>query len=175
MISILNSPYNLYRWFVNLPWTDLAYLVQGFFILCDIFLIAGLVFVFMKSLELRPRFVFTAEKRRPRIEDKGLMLKWEKILKKAESAPPQSFTLGIIEADNFIDDILKKMGLKGETMGERMEHMESMNLNTLEKLWRAHRLRNDLVHTSGFTLSVSDAKRVMTYYETFLKELGVLE
>ena len=90
------------------------------------------------------------------------------------SSPPQSLTLGIIEADSFIDDVLKKMDLRGEHMADRMEQLTRMDLKSADNLWKAHRVRNDLVHTSGFTLSKGDAERALQYYEDFLKEVGML-
>lgn len=37
-----------------------------------------------------------------------------------------------------------------------------------------HRMRNDLVHTPGFVLSLEDAKMALEGYEAFLKELEVI-
>jgi len=67
------------------------------------------------------------------------------------------------------------MGLAGEHMADRLGQIKEAEVRTLDRLWRAHRVRNDLVHSPGFSLSLFDAKRVIDDYEAFLKEVKVLQ
>ncbi|MDP3975076.1 MAG: hypothetical protein Q8P88_02220, partial [Candidatus Jorgensenbacteria bacterium] len=85
-----------------------------------------------------------------------------------------SYVLAIIEADKLVDDALKTSGLQGEHMADRLEKLRVEDYPTLDRLWRAHRVRNELVHTPDFGINEGDAKDVLRVYEKFLKELGAL-
>lgn len=167
----------IYDWFVNVPWRSTFFAARWIFIVLDVILLVFFVYVFIRALEYRPDFVFdprSKKRSRSSVRDPKLQERWQVILKKAESNPPQSLTLAIVEADSFVDDILKKMDLGGEHMADRLEKLDRRDLKTVERLWQAHRIRNDLVHTPGFTIPSADAKSVLEDYEKFLKEIGFL-
>jgi hypothetical protein len=165
----------IYQWFVNIPWQEVFFGARWVFIILDVILLVVFVFVFIKALEYRPHFTLRVKKKkRSPLRDPKLLERWENIIKKAASNSPQSLTLAIIEADSFIDDVLKKMNLPGEHMADRLDRLGRRPLKTVDRLWRAHRVRNELVHTPGFTISPADAKKVMGDYENFLKEIGLL-
>lgn len=165
------------QWFLGLPWEVIFFTARDVFTVLNVILIVAFAFVFVKTLQFIPKYVLNpkpAKKKGLILKDKALEERWHGIVQKAHGSPPQSLTLGIIEADSFVDDVLKRMELKGEHMADRLERLGYRNLKSLEKLWKAHRLRNDLVHTPGFALAETDAKRVLGDYEEFLKEVGVL-
>ena len=80
----------------------------------------------------------------------------------------------IIEADNLVDGVLKKLGYSGETMGERIQFIDRHEVPSLENLWQAHRLRNKLVHEPDYNLRREEMERAVRNYETTLKELGAI-
>lgn len=166
---------NIYQWFINLPWRDTFFVLRWIFIVLDVILLVAFVYVFIRALEFRPKFFFNLKpKKRSPLKDPKLLKRWQEIMRKAASSPPQSLTLAIIEADSFVDDVLKKMNVAGEHIADRLERLGRRDLKTIDRLWKAHRIRNDLVHTPGFTLPPADAKNVLENYEAFLKEIGLL-
>jgi hypothetical protein len=150
--------------------------VRSVFLFIDAILIIGFVFTTMKCLEYRPSFMANPRKtRRARsLIDPEVETRWNAIVKRAGSNPPQSYSLAIIDADKLTDEALKRLGFQGEHMADRLEHLNSMNMRTLEALWRVHRLRNELVHAPDFEISDVDAREVLEVYQRFLKELGVI-
>ena len=82
--------------------------------------------------------------------------------------------LAIIDADGLVDDVLKQMGLPGEHFADRLARLTPEELKTFDKVWTAHRVRNDLVHTPGFALGLDEARRVMKSYEAFLIEIKAI-
>lgn len=100
--------------------------------------------------------------------------RWAGVAKKYSSGRPDELKLAVIEADKIADDILKRLGLEGQHMADRLGRISPEELGTLNRLWRAHRLRNDLVHTPGFALTPEAAKGAIADYEAFLKEIGAL-
>lgn len=169
-----------FRALENVPLTSAIAFLHDFFIAFDIVLLAGLMYVLIELRPYKPHYVknpraFIPKEDKKALKDERLTSEWERIKQKAESAPPQSLTLAIIEADSFVDTILKTvLQLPGDTMADRLDRIDDGSLQTLEDLWRAHRARNDLVHTPGYSLSVSDSRRMMGHYEAFLTELGIL-
>lgn len=152
-------------------------LVKYLLITLNIFLVVALVYSIKKSLELKPDLTLVKRKIKPKelaVDKKVVAKNWEALMKKSEVAPPQSYVLAIIEADKFVDDILKKLGYEGEHMADRLARLNDSDVKSLPKLWRAHRVRNDLAHTPDFEINSVDAKEILEIYEKFLKELGVL-
>ena len=163
----------------NIPFAFIFSLLHDVFVALDIGLFVGIVYVLIELAPFRPKFVnnprklIVREKRVSTLANAELTAKWKHILEKAESAPPQSLTLAIIEADSFVDDILKQLGYQGEHMADRLDKISAVD--SLDGLWKAHRVRNDVVHTPGYQISPADARRFLNDYEAFLKEMGVLE
>jgi hypothetical protein len=144
-------------------------------------IVIGIIMVLVEISRIRPRFYINPrkalgmEKKAIRVQDEKFKALWDDVMRKSEAAPPQSLSLAIIEADSFIDTILKEnLKLSGEHMANRLERLDDDDLQSLDGLWKAHRIRNDLVHTPGYYLNPSDARRVLSYYEAFLKEIEVI-
>ena len=73
-----------------------------------------------------------------------------------------------------MNDALKRAGFAGETMGERLQNIQSGQIQNLDALWEAHKIRNRLAHDSDYFLRYAEAKRAVSQFEKILKELGVL-
>ena len=162
--------------FLDFPWRDAYGIVRAVFIVLNILLFVGFVYALIKAFEYRPKFYRNLQSfaKKPTVKDPALMKRWAGILEKSKSNPPQSYVLAIIEADKFVDDILKRMGLQGEHMADRLERLSASDLKTLDKLWRVHKIRNELVHNPDFNISPTDAREVLEGYEKFLKETEVI-
>jgi len=108
------------------------------------------------------------------LKDEKIKKKWAAVVAKANTSPPNSYIVAIIEADKIMDEVLQRLGLKGMHTADRLEALASWDLKSVDKLWRVHKIRNELVHTPDFNLSYQDAKEVLGGYESFFKEIGVL-
>ncbi len=100
--------------------------------------------------------------------------KWQTVLDKLESAEKDSYKMAIIEADKIFDDIIKRIGYKGDDMGERLKQINSAQIANIDEIWQAHKLRNQLVHEPGFQINQSQAKRSIEIYQRAIKDLGAL-
>lgn len=162
--------------FFNFPWRDAYGVARIFFMVLDVVLFLGFIYALMKSFEYRPKLYRNPGgfEKKTLVKDPALIKRWAEILEKSKSNPPQSFAFSIIEADKFVDDILKRMGLQGEHMADRLERLSASDIKTLDKLWRVHKIRNELVHNTDFDISPRDAKGVLDGYEDFLKELEII-
>ncbi|MDO8469819.1 MAG: hypothetical protein Q7S84_02225 [bacterium] len=167
----------MFEFIGSINWGRAIFTIRGVIIFLDLVLFAVFVYSFLKELEYRPTFVrnLQAARKRPVLGDPKVREQWLHILEQADRNPPQSYALAIIEADKFTDSILQRIGYPGEHMADRLESLNGAELATLDNLWRAHRLRNELVHTPDFDVSEHDTKHALRSYQKFLTELGVLE
>ena len=174
---------SIFQWFAAIPWDGFYNTVRVIVIILDVILFAGFIFALKKALEYRPKLVSSfrrteadgdSEEESP-FDTASYAKNWDEIMKKAFTKPPESLTLAIVAADNLVGDALEELGLEGEHIADRLQKLNPKELKTLNNLWRAHRLRNDLVHTTGFEIKESEAKEVLEIFESFLKEIGALK
>ena len=101
--------------------------------------------------------------------------RWEKIIKLSESENSSDWRLAIIEADIILDDLLEKLQLPGETMGEKLKAVEKSDFVTIELAWEAHKARNAIAHEgSNFLLNQRETRRVISLYESVFKEFRLI-
>lgn len=150
--------------------------IKTILIIFDAILLLGFVYVFYKALGYRPNFTVHTKprKRTLTLRDAVFKERWEEIVKKVDVGSVESIKLAIIEADKMVDDVLKRLGFEGQHMADRMEQIGEDECASLWKLWRAHRVRNNIVHTPGFVTTPEDAQRTIHDFAAFLKEVEVL-
>ncbi len=101
--------------------------------------------------------------------------KWEKIIKNSESQNPSDWRLSIIEADIILDELLGKLQLPGDTMGEKMKAVEQSDFTTIEFAWEAHKARNSIAHEGeSFLINQREIRRIISLYEAVFKEFGLI-
>jgi len=97
--------------------------------------------------------------------------RWEMVLNHLESQNPTDWRMAILEADNILEDMVKKMGYDGENLGERLKAVEVSDFNNLQNAWEAHKVRNKIAHEgSGFDLTKKEANRIIQLYEKVFRE-----
>ncbi len=96
---------------------------------------------------------------------------WVKISKRLEPGKAEDYKMSLIEADSLLDDVLKRMGFKGENMKERLEQIDAKTLPDIESIKKANKLRNSIVYDSDYDLSLDKAKETLRIYEKALRDL----
>lgn len=101
--------------------------------------------------------------------------RWLKVEEYIASPHPSDWKIAILEADNILDEIVKRMGYPGETLGERMKHIEASDFPLLEEAWEVHKIRNQIAHKgTDYFLSRTEAENAIDTYHRIFKELGYL-
>ena len=78
------------------------------------------------------------------------MVEWKNINTLFSGRSPSQLRQALISADKTLDNVLRDL-VNGETMGERLKNAEDkFDRYSYDKIWKAHKLRNTLVHESGF-------------------------
>jgi hypothetical protein len=101
--------------------------------------------------------------------------RWEKIVALSESQNSSDWRLGIIEADIILDELLEKLQLPGNTMGEKLKAVEESDFLTIEAAWEAHKARNNIAHQGNdFLLNQRETARIISLYESVFKEFEMI-
>ncbi len=103
-----------------------------------------------------------------------LVGRWTEIMNHMQSERETEWKLAIIEADNLVNDILAKAGFPGSTMGERLTGMRHEQLLALPGVWKAHLLRNRIVHEIDYSPRYQEIHEALKYYRAALEELGIM-
>jgi hypothetical protein len=91
---------------------------------------------------------------------------WEQIDIMVGQGGPSQLRQALIKADKTLDNALRDI-VEGEKMGERLKNAkDKFDYATYDKIWKAHKMRNSLVHESGFEppyhvieLAIDDLRR----------------
>ena len=104
---------------------------------------------------------------KPRLNKSHFQKKWHAI----ESATLSN--LSVIQADSLVDEALRHAGVRGGTMGERLNNATGI-LRDINGTWSAHKLRNRIAHEASVKISDKDIERALRQSKKALKDLGAL-
>ena len=108
----------------------------------------------------------------PKNEQMG---KWDKIIKLSESENPSDWRLAIIEADIMLDELLEKLELPGDTMGDKLKVVEKSDFTTIDLAWEAHKFRNNIAHQGNdFLVNQREIRRIISLYDAVFKEFFLI-
>ncbi len=152
--------------------TFIFYLKVAFIAIGALFLF-GIIFLLLKNSWLKRRFLEDWTEfliYRP-FGVKKTFKQWAKVLKRLETGKEADYKLAVIEADSLLNDILKKMGYKGETMAKILEQLDATILPSIEQIWKVHKIRNNVVHDPDYELSLEQARKILGIYEKTFRTL----
>ncbi|AKM83810.1 TPA: hypothetical protein DCZ46_00535 [Candidatus Campbellbacteria bacterium] len=97
--------------------------------------------------------------------------RWERVLVHLDTDSQSEWRTAILEADIILDEMTRKMGYHGETLGERLKSVERSDFLTINQAWEAHKIRNAIAHEgSNYILTKREAKRVIDMYRQVFEE-----
>jgi hypothetical protein len=96
---------------------------------------------------------------------------WDKTKARLETGLESEYKLAVIEGDSILDDVLKKMGYKGENLVERLDRLTSATLPNIEDIKESHKARTNILHSPDYNLTLDEAKKILAVYEKALESL----
>lgn len=99
---------------------------------------------------------------------------WEGIKARLQKGDEANLKLAVVEADKLVDEIIKRMGLPGKDMAERLKQVEVHEIKSIDKIWATHEIRNRIVREPNFKLAQQEAEAAVGNIEEALKELEYL-
>lgn len=142
-----------------------------------ILLVCFFIWFFIKTTrETRQKLIQLRDLINPPEPAKGpLKARWEEISRHLSSFREGEWKFAIVEADKLVNDVLKEAGFAGETIGEKLKAITSEQLQSINELWDAHKLRNLVVHDSSFKIKHTEVRQAIEKYRKALRELHVLD
>ncbi len=97
--------------------------------------------------------------------------RWERVTDLVSSENPNDWRQAIIEADVILDEMVTRLGYRGDGLGEKLKQIEESDFNTLNSAWEAHKVRNQIAHAgSDFILTKREARRIVDLFESVFRE-----
>lgn len=101
--------------------------------------------------------------------------KWERILDLSESLNENDWRQAIIEADIMLAELLDKMQLPGESIGDKLKLIEKSDFNMIDNAWEAHKIRNNIAHEGlDYVLTQRETRWVIGLYKTVFEEFQMI-
>lgn len=101
------------------------------------------------------------------------MERWNTVIGYMQGNEEAIWRIGILEADNLLDELLIDRGYQGLTMADRLK---VASFNTIDLAWAAHKVRNRIAHEgSKFILTDRIARNTLELYRAIFKEFKIFE
>jgi len=102
--------------------------------------------------------------------------RWTYIRQLIESPHESDWRQAVIEADIMLDELLTRLGLDGDNVGEKLKAANAAHFHTLQDAWEAHKVRNDIAHQgSAYQLTDHLAYRTIGRYENVFREFDEIK
>lgn len=106
---------------------------------------------------------------------KRMTKSWKKIFKRLEVPDESEYKLAVIEADDLLDGVLKRLGYGGNNLKERLANITKIILPSIDSVREANAIRDSIVHDPDYHLTLDQARKLLEIYEQALRELQALE
>lgn len=98
---------------------------------------------------------------------------WSEIDTLLKGKSPSQLKQALIIADKSVDNALRDV-VAGDSMGERLKNAkDKFEYSQYDKLWKAHKVRNNMVHESGYNPPYYVVTEAIETFRTVLNILGV--
>jgi hypothetical protein len=145
--------------------------LKAFLIIYSLVIIANVVMLLILrgvSDDLKVQFYGA---KRPLMSKSKIVATWDGIERRLRSDNPSHYKAAILEADHFVDTLLRESGFAGKNMGERLATLHPGQLENYEGLRMAHTIRNRIVNEPNFTVDRTEAEDLLAKYKAVLVEL----
>lgn len=126
----------------------------------------GVVVIVLVILLIRRR-----RQRPTNVKPEQFAERWQSLQKHCASR--KTWPQAIVEADDLLNDALKRSRYKGKTTGERLVSAQR-NLTDNENVWFGHKLRTKIAQQDVRTLKKQDILNALGGFRQALRDLGVL-
>jgi len=154
---------------------DMLFPVKLVFIFCSAWFFVFVIYFMVNSSWMQYKFLedvveFFSWKSYGQME---MSKQWNKIKKRTESGSESDYKLAIIDADDFLAEILDSRGYDGENFELAINKAGKLISPILTDVLSAHQTRNSIVYNPDFKISADQAKKVLETYESAARSIGL--
>jgi len=110
----------------------------------------------------------------PIASQKRMRKMWDKIEKRLLTENFAQYKVAILEADNLVDEILLKIGYKGNNMVERLKDADSQQIEEVDDILKSHQIRNKIIQDKNFIINKKEAEQAIKPYRSFLENFEII-
>ena len=99
--------------------------------------------------------------------------RWNIITKGIKAGTESEYKLAIIEADDFLYQVLEEKGFEGDTLEELLQKTGRKIIQNFDEVVASHGVRNSIVYDISYSLDVNTAKKILSTYESAIKSISV--
>jgi len=154
---------------------EMLFPVKMIFVAFAMFFLAGVIYFMINSSWLQYKFLedvaefFSWQSYGTRETSK----RWNKIKKRIESGSDSEYKLAIIEAEDFLIEVLEERGYEGKDFEETVKKAGKLISSIEEEIVAAHEVRNSVVYDPDFKLDAERAKKTLNIYEQAINSIGL--
>lgn len=107
---------------------------------------------------------------------KGQMqLAWERSVKRLESEEPNKWKAAILELSGMLNEVLGIIGYEGNLLGEKLENVKPYQLENINEVKEANKVKNLIVQDDDFEITKEEAKKIAEVFGRALRLLEAIE
>jgi hypothetical protein len=144
-------------------------------IFCAIFFLVFVIYFMINSSWLQYKFLEDAAEffSWQAYGQKEMTNQWNRIKKRTESGAESDYKLAIIDADDFLAEVLDNRGYEGKDFKETLSKAEKLIAPIFNDVLEAHEIRNYIVYNPDYKISADQAKKILDTYESAAKGIGM--
>ncbi len=153
---------------------DALFPVKLVFILFTVFFFCAVIYFYLNSSYIKYQFLqdvtefFSWQAYGLRSIDR----QWKDIIRKTDSGNEKDFKLALIEADDFLYEVLEERETNGETFEELLNSAGKRMLPNFQDIIDAHKVRDLIVFNPDYKLDIENAKKILANYENAIKNIS---
>jgi len=154
---------------------EMLFPVKMVFIFCALFFLGAVIYFMINSSWLQYKFLEDVSEffSWQAYGQRELSKQWDKIKKRTESKSDSDYKLAIIDADDFLAEVLDSRGYDGDNFEESINKAGKLIAPILDDVLRAHEIRNLVVYNPDYKLSADQAKKILNTYESAVNNIGM--
>lgn len=99
---------------------------------------------------------------------------WAKVRGRLEGGDEAEYKLAVIDADSMLEDTLKRLGIAGQTLQERLLSIVPTIIPNIDDVKKAHETRDSIVHNPNYQLSLREAEKTLDIFEEAFRSLDLI-
>ncbi|OGZ26698.1 MAG: hypothetical protein A2365_04050 [Candidatus Nealsonbacteria bacterium RIFOXYB1_FULL_40_15] len=150
--------------------------VRNIFIVLSIILLSAIIILILRTNWFKFRFTerYTEFFSSRPLGMKTKFKKLESAHKKLSAGKESEYKMAVIEIDEFLKEVLQKMGYEGEMLNDILKQIDSKILPSIDRVKEVHEIRNSIVHDPSRHLTKDQAANMVRVYEQALSELEMI-
>jgi hypothetical protein len=154
---------------------DTLFPVKLIFVFFTMFFLAAVIYFMLNSSWLQYKFLedVTEFFSWQAYGTREITRQWNRIKKRADSGVEADYKLAIIDAEDFLGEILEKAGYEGKDFEDSVQKSGRLLASIFTDLMTAHDTRNSIIYKPDFKLSAEEAKKVLDIFESAINAVGL--